>query len=124
MGTPVYEGSEPDYLERKDNSQFSEDQALPVDGSVEQDHNRIYLQISDDSQLYPRSLLSPSQTREQEHRLDDDLAMLQVERIVSTNQNATQQSTSLARSRTHRSDPIDEFDVNTNPVHEKNAVYR
>jgi len=80
-----------------------------------------------------RSMQSPSQTREQAHRLDDDLAMLQVERQVSSQQELNReqsQSRSMHRSRsTHRSrsrreDPIDEFDAATNPLHEKAAVYK
>ena len=78
---------------------------------------------SDDRYLKPAP--SPSQTRMAERRLDDDLAMLQAEQQVSNaNSDALAKSTSLQRTRSRRTDPVDDFDVNTNPVHEKNAVYR
>lgn len=74
-----------------------------------------------------RSMQSPSQTREQASRLDDDLAMLQIERQVS-NQEALNreqsQSRSVRRERSRREEPIDEFDAATNPLHEKAALYK
>lgn len=74
------------------------------------------------------SLKSPSQTREQANRLDDDLAMLQAERQVSRQNEEldreNSQSRSVRRTRSRREDPIDEFDAATNPLHEKAAVYK
>ena len=76
---------------------------------------------------FRRSLQSPGQSREQAHRLDDDLAMLHVERQVSQNQdldNEPSHSRSMRRSRTRREEPVDDFDEATNPLHEKVTVYR
>lgn len=76
-----------------------------------------------------RDLASPSQNREQAHRLDDDLQMLQVEQAIS-NLAAEQENelgrtkSNLQRSRSRREEPIDDFDVATNPLHEKTAVYK
>jgi hypothetical protein len=73
------------------------------------------------------SMKSPSQTREQASRLDDDLAMLQVERQISNQDGLNReqsQSRSLRRQRTRHEDPIDEFDAATNPLHEKTAIYK
>jgi small-conductance mechanosensitive channel len=117
-----------------------------VDGT---DEEGLRLRISSDSSRLLPNQPSPSQTREQAHRLDDDLAMLQAERyviydnpsdsargsqlvtdnfldrVVSNNQSSQQNSTSIGRSRSRRgADPIDEFDVNTNPVHEQTSVYK
>ena len=70
-----------------------------------------------------------SQTREEENRLTDDLAMLQAERVVSNAQSGgqlgerTTRSTSMRRSRS-RAEPVDQFDVNTNPIHEKAATFK
>lgn len=76
------------------------------------------------------SIKSPShsQTRERAHRLDDDLAMLSVERQVSEvagqlDANGERRK-SLHRSRSRRPEVVDEFDVATNPLHEKAAVYK
>ena len=70
---------------------------------------------------------SQSQSREQEQRLEDDLAMLQAEQNVSRIE--SNQHLGLTRSRTiHRSrsrqEPVDSFDVNTNPIHEKASGFR
>jgi hypothetical protein len=74
-----------------------------------------------------RSIGSPSQTREQASRLDDDLALLQIERQIS-NQEALNreqsQNRSVRRERSRRDEPVDAFDEATNPLHEKTALYK
>ncbi|KAJ4287949.1 hypothetical protein N0V90_011964 [Kalmusia sp. IMI 367209] len=73
------------------------------------------------------SLQSPSQTREQASRLDDDLAMLQVEREISHQEGLERgqsASRSMRRTRSRREDPVDEFDAATNPLHERTALYK
>lgn len=81
---------------------------------------------------YP-DMKSPSQTREKAHRLDDDLRMLQVERQVSAaieEENSPadgrdpSRTRSVRRERSRRQEVVDEFDVNTNPIHEKAQVYK
>ena len=71
---------------------------------------------------------SPSQTREQAHRLEDDLAVLQVERQVSQKADGASSkqshSLSLRTSSRHAREPVDEFDVATNPLHEQAAKYQ
>nr|POF12998.1 putative mscs family protein [Quercus suber] len=69
---------------------------------------------------------SPSQTREQNMRLDDDLAMLKVERQISRiSEEKNGEDGDMYRSRSRRRDEhVDEFDVATNPVHEKTQVYK
>lgn len=77
-----------------------------------------------------RSMTSPSQTREQAKRLDDDLAMLKIERQVSrkAEEEAMARTDSngeeIYRTRSRRQEHVDEFDVATNPVHEQTAVYK
>ena len=93
------------------------------------DRSYSYLSVNTEHAGPIKSMLSPSQTREQAHRLDDDLAMLQIERQVSSQQEAVlnreqSQSRSVRRSRSRRDDPIDEFDAATNPLHEKAALYK
>lgn len=70
---------------------------------------------------------SQSQSKEEEQRLEDDLAMLQAERNVSRSQTHPKageltRSMSIRRQRS-RPEPVDEFDVNTNPIHQKNNTY-
>ncbi|KAF2270478.1 hypothetical protein CC78DRAFT_507045 [Lojkania enalia] len=74
-----------------------------------------------------KTLASPSQTREQASRLDDDLTMLQIEREISNAEGLNReqsQNRSVRRERSRREDPIDEFDAATNPLHEKAALYK
>ncbi|KAF4553556.1 Mechanosensitive ion channel protein Msy1-like protein [Elsinoe fawcettii] len=65
---------------------------------------------------------SRSRVREEAHRLGDDLAMLKAEQQV---QEAIDKEgdESMRRTRSRRDDTVDEFDVATNPVHEKAQVY-
>jgi hypothetical protein len=71
---------------------------------------------------------SPSARREQAKRLEDDLAVLEAERVASRSthegdKDARSDAHSLTRSRSRRAEEIDEFDEATNPLHEKAAVY-
>jgi small-conductance mechanosensitive channel len=76
---------------------------------------------------YPHQMQSPSQTREQQSRLDDDLAVLQIERGI-IDAEALERGDSTARSmqrvRSRRDEPIDDFDAATNPLHEQAARYK
>jgi hypothetical protein len=72
------------------------------------------------------SVTSPSQTREQASRLNDDLTVLQIERGLDA-QDALQRGVSLNRSmtrqRSRREELVDDFDAATNPLHEQAARY-
>jgi hypothetical protein len=72
------------------------------------------------------SVTSPSQTREQASRLNDDLTVLQIERGLDA-KDALQRGASLNRSitrqRSRREDLVDDFDAATNPLHEQAARY-
>lgn len=73
------------------------------------------------------AMQSPSQTREQASRLNDDLTVLQIEQGLSA-QDAVQRNQSLNRSmtrqRSRREDLVDDFDAATNPLHEQAAKYK
>lgn len=99
--------------------------------SDEIDHNHLRVTTSymkgDDVQS--RSPLSPSGQREQSRRLADDLEMLHAERVVSSaaesNQDNVNRSKSMARSRSRTApEPVDDFDIDTTPIHEKTKVYQ
>lgn len=69
---------------------------------------------------------SPSQTREQASRLNDDLTVLQIERGLDANdilQRNGSLTRSMTRQRSRREEPIDDFDAATNPLHEQAAKY-
>ena len=124
MGTS--EGSLHDWYQAVDYTlPSSECPAFVDEKPAEVGHNRLQTHASGDPEAPYLSNSSPSQTREQEHRLGDDLTVLQAERVAThTNEVARHPSASLHQSRSRRTEHIDEFDVNTNPVHEKTAVYR
>ncbi|KAI9867994.1 MAG: hypothetical protein M1830_005719, partial [Pleopsidium flavum] len=130
MSTPVNEIPQPHFNPNNATAGSSCDDGTYVDeGSVENNPDHLNLQVKTQSAGYYQSPISPSQTREQEHRLDDDLAMLQAEQVASSAQHVQSDgnlshSISMHRSRSRRSDPVDEFDVATNPLHEKTAGYK
>ncbi|OJD21866.1 hypothetical protein ACJ73_06789 [Blastomyces percursus] len=69
-----------------------------------------------------------SHDREMAHRLDDELALMEAERVVSIDEKApsnekTGRSMSISRTRSRRSEPVDEFEAATNPLHEQAAIY-
>lgn len=135
MTTPVEELPEYPPLPPHANSRSSDEEGTYVgDDALENGRNRLVTEPTKDSQAYSQDVRpTASQTREQEHRLDDDLAMLQAERVVSSAQilqvngdPAVARSLSMQKSRSKRSDDhaVDEFDVNTTAVHEKTALYK
>jgi small-conductance mechanosensitive channel len=108
--------------------QPSEEEATVVSDGVPPDHrdlhNRLAVQTSYDSSNRDLGRPSPSRSREEAHRFDDDLAMLQAEQIVSnSDQEGLKKSAEMHRSRS-RVEPVDTFDADTNPIHEKTALYR
>jgi hypothetical protein len=74
------------------------------------------------------SIQSPSQTREQASRLNDDLTVLQIEQGLSAQDTIDRHTSlnkgSMTRQRSRREDLVDDFDVATNPLHEQAAKYK
>lgn len=104
--------------------------------------NRLHLNVSNfdrqDDDSISRFSKSPNQSREQAHRLDDDLKLLQIERQVDgkiEEERAAEeaaatgiplektQSSGVRRERSAREALQDDFDVATNPLHERAQVY-
>jgi hypothetical protein len=108
------------------------------DGTVvgeETIHNNSPVSRPNPGQLYVdtdrleaiRSIQSPSRTREEAFRLDDDLAVLQIERQVSASQDtktSLSRGKTIHRSRSRKTEPVDDFELATNPTHEKVSIYR
>lgn len=92
------------------------------------DHLRVDTSVQDPDHV---TLRSASARREHAMRLEDDLAVLEAERVVSRSTQDHQEkdvavpaeNESISRSRSRRSQNVDEFDEATNPLHEKAAVY-
>src|SRR5271163_4648985 len=101
------------------------------DGSVDSRalRDRLNIETSNDlSVRFDQSRPSPSRTREEASRLEDELAMMRVEKNASSSDAHTSDerrvSGQLHRSRSRGTEPIDEFDAATNPLHEKTAIYK
>ncbi|KAI1626666.1 Mechanosensitive ion channel-domain-containing protein [Exophiala viscosa] len=70
---------------------------------------------------------SPSQTREESSRLDDELLLQRAEKLASAESRASdagRNSATLHRSRSRAPEPLDEFDTATNPIHERTQIYK
>ncbi|MCJ1465666.1 hypothetical protein MMC07_004285 [Pseudocyphellaria aurata] len=106
---------------------------LPIssddEGTLSGEYDRYNQRKGNDARSYVDRHVSQSRSREEQHRLGDDLAMLQAEQVVSKSQSPDKMgakmshSLSMRRSRS-RPEPVDQFDVNTNPIHEKTATFR
>lgn len=92
--------------------------------SHQDQYNRLDVQTSYDPSNRDFRRPSPSKTREEASRLDDDLAMQKAEQVATNSDHGgTKKSGEMHRSRS-RVEPVDTFDASTNPIHEKVAVYR
>ncbi|KAL8952939.1 MAG: hypothetical protein Q9222_001158 [Ikaeria aurantiellina] len=126
MSTPIQERPQPQYNVQHDPHSSSDDD----EGTLSGEYDRLNASREDsaDKENYLGGQPSQSQAREEESRLTDDLAMLQAERVVSNAQSTRlggrlTNSASMHRSRS-RAEPVDQFDVNTNPIHEKAATFK
>lgn len=125
MSTPIHEIDEPRYstgTTRFPEMDETEDEA---EDEVRGRDNNLRLDTLNMTRSNTRTEPSPSAAREQALRLDDDLAVLQAERVVSNSQRSEEhnsEGTSLRQNRS-RTDPVDEFDIATNPLHETAAIY-
>lgn len=125
MSLPVNDQPRVSFTSERTNLQLSDEEGTLAS---EPDHSKP--NMAENSQTYIGGHRSQSHSREAEHRLDDDLTMLHAERAVSSAQSlgersgaTASKSTSAQRSRS-RAEPVDQFDVNTNPIHEKTAVFK
>ncbi|KAL4885212.1 Mechanosensitive ion channel-domain-containing protein [Aspergillus karnatakaensis] len=134
MSTPVKEIPAPTYPEGERRGRSSSDSSPTIDedtyapdSSRHQDGN--HLQVDTSFQDFDKRSRSPSAAREQALRLEDELAVLEAERVASRStheggeKDNRSDAHSLSRSRSRRAEDVDEFDEATNPLHEKAAVY-
>lgn len=130
MSTPVEEVRQPQFAppqypaHNNGRSSDSDDE-----GTLSNEYDRPEKSTTNDTQAqnFLGGKTSQSQSREEEQRLEDDLAMLQAERKVSSQSqqapSALTRSMSIHRSRS-KPEPVDQFDVNTNPIHEKASTFK
>ena len=134
MSSPVEERKNPMQEKKKDEHDEKHDEKNEItptsdDGTYVTDPNepssRLRVDTAIDDDDVPPPMSTPSARREQATRLEDDLLLLQAERVVSrSTQNDTEGDRHLVnQTRSRRSEAVDEFDEATNPLHEKAAVY-
>lgn len=123
MSTPIHEIDEPRYATATTRFPDIDEDEDEYRGRDSRDNLR--LDTLNASSSYARTEPSPSAAREQALRLDDDLAVLQAERVVSNSQRSEEHNSEGTSLRLHRSrtEPVDEFDIATNPLHETAAIY-
>ncbi|WEW58653.1 hypothetical protein PRK78_004121 [Emydomyces testavorans] len=128
MSTPIVESPEPSYCSNAAHSERSRSSTEDtMVGEKRPGEDQSYLTHSASLNSHDTVQPSPSRSREEAHRLDDELAMLQVERQVSTTESEMDKAgraSSTHRSRTRRSEPVDEFDTATTPLHEQGAAFK
>ncbi|KKZ61602.1 hypothetical protein EMCG_03848 [[Emmonsia] crescens] len=111
------------------NNSSSEEDTVVNDGSrppnSKPKHPTVNVEVERESHS---PCTSPAHNREMAHRLDDELAMMEAERVVSIEEKIMHneksgRSMSITRTRSRRSEPVDEFEAATNPLHEQAAIY-
>ncbi|KUL89750.1 hypothetical protein ZTR_00542 [Talaromyces verruculosus] len=120
MSTPIREIDEPRYSTAT--TRFPD---IDEDDDEYRGRDNLRLDTLNVTSSNARTEPSPSAAREQALRLDDDLAVLQAERVVSNSQRSEEhnsEGTSLRQLRS-RTEHVDEFDIATNPLHETAAIY-
>src|SRR5215471_10733570 len=132
MSTPIHEVPEPSYTTEKGHdvnfSSDEEDESFKTYAPAVSNRKCLTVDAAVDADRVTQPL--PSQTREQAHRLGDDLAMLEAEREVTNNQRGDHErlghtmSMHRSRSRSRREEPVDQFDTATHPIREQAAVYK
>lgn len=116
MSTPVAEKPEPKYA-GQGNPSVESSFVNNVDLERSKSHLTVDTEHDEDMLLQPQP--SPSQSREKANRMDDDLALLEAEQAVKDTEEEKRDAASMNRTRSKRSEPVDEFDVATKPLHEQ-----
>jgi hypothetical protein len=136
---PAFEPNQPSQSQSQAHAQRharrSSDEDSTLQGEAPDDRDQNHLRVTTsyvsgpDHLSHIRSPTSPSAQREHAQRLDDDLLLLRAERVVSSAERSAQEelgrSRSMARSRSRNvSEPADDFDIGTTPIHEKTKIYQ
>ncbi|KAK2764562.1 hypothetical protein FQN54_009257 [Arachnomyces sp. PD_36] len=126
MATPIVEKPEPRYANANVNSSAESSFVNNTDPEKDEKANYLTVETDHDPNMPLQPEPSPSQSREKANRLDDDLALLEAEQAVRDNeeQQEKRDGASISRTRSKRSEPVDEFDAATNPLHEQAAAYK
>lgn len=139
LSFPAIPADQPDNPLQEPQHQRSSDEDGTLQGEMhdDADHLRIATDVAGHGHhhdVHFVSPLSPSQHREQANRLDDDLLLLQAERLESEREaerkreregGSGSESPSISRTRSRTAqEPVDDFDISTNPIHLITKAYR
>jgi hypothetical protein len=146
MSTPIQEkeqfsfpafAADPPAVQTNDRRSSDEDGTLQgeiLEDGIDHDHLRVTTSYVEGQHNFEkerdRSPMSITQQREQSRRLDDDLEMLRAERVVSNAEKSNEDSMARSKSMMGRSrsrnaaEPVDDFDIDTTPIHEKTKIYQ
>lgn len=126
MSTPADERKTFDLDEQKDQQILSDVHPSVNDGKRDAASGGLQVDTARANDHESSNVLcTPSARREHATRLEDDLMLLHAERVASrSTQGAENDHASLGRSRSRRTERVDEFDEATNPLHEKAAIYK
>ncbi|KAJ6172744.1 hypothetical protein N7470_001811 [Penicillium chermesinum] len=110
-----------------ENSLSSDEGTFVQEGPSDSANNKLRVDTAYDDVATEKDvpIRTPSSRREQATRLEDDLLLLQAERVASRSTQGAEEgeNNSLGRSRSRRTERVDEFDEATNPLHEVAAAY-
>ncbi|KAF8455654.1 Mechanosensitive ion channel-domain-containing protein [Terfezia claveryi] len=133
MSTPRAGSPEPVYspVQHATASQLSRDAEQNINPPRLAPLNTLNLPSSGDFDNVPSpyQIRSPSHTREEKFRTNDDLELMKAERVaskVSRSSSRAVDDITRSRSKRHRSrsrEPIDEFDESVNPVHQIATIW-
>lgn len=123
MSTPIHELSEPKLRNKTTRSSEEEGTAVADDANGE---TLKKMNTSGSTEYFDQGRSAASKTRERTHRLGDDLALLQAERLVTSTVEKRAEETEhhVHRARTRASEPVDDFEAATNPIHERAQLYK
>lgn len=115
-------------------SYTNEGRSSDGDETLQESHSFNHLRVTtshtkgdDRFMMQGRDPRSPSQQREQDQRLGDELNLRKIEQEVAENEKMAElnRGKSMAKSRSRNvAEPIDDFDIGTTPIHESNKVYQ
>ena len=135
MSTPTEEHEKFQLQEQRNGKHPESDEVFPSsdDGTYvpenqpERRNDRLRVDTSYSDEHGGSLMGTPSARREESTRLEDDLMLLQAERVASRSTQADHgdgERASMSRSRSRREELVDDFLEATNPIHEKTTVYR
>ncbi len=122
--TPIKEVSEPKL--HNNTTRSSEEEVTAIGNEAGDGYPLTQKVTSDSAEYFEKGRSAALKTRERNNRFEDDLALLQAERIASNavERRSEDQEHNIHRARSRGTEPIDDFDAATNLIHERTLSYK